>query len=131
MERENSWSGWVVFAGFLMIIRGVQEGISGMTALLKDTYYVVGKESLVVFDYTIWGWLHLLAGLFILWAGISLLYGSGWARLVAIMLASLSVIGNLLFIAAYPFWSIFAIVVDLLIIYGLTVHGSDDRIATA
>jgi hypothetical protein len=129
MERENSWSGWVVFAGFLMIIRGVFEGIAGLTALLKDSYYVVSANSLAVFDYTTWGWLHLAAGLFILWAGISLFYGSTWARLVAIFLASVALIGNLLFLPAYPLWSIFAIVVDLIIIYALTVHGDDDLAA--
>lgn len=125
MSQSNSWTGWIYFAGFLMIIRGLLEGVFGLVALLKDTYFVVGKESLVVFDYTTWGWLHLLAGLFILWAGMALINGSRWARLVAIFLAGISVIGNLLFINAYPFWSIFAVVVDLIIIYALTVHGDE------
>ena|SRR3990167_3300165 len=108
-----------------MIIRGLLEGVFGLVALLKDTYLVVGKESLVVFDYTTWGWLHLLAGLFILWAGMALINGSRWARVVAILLASVSVIGNLLYINTYPLWGIFAIVVDLIIIYALTVHGDE------
>lgn len=125
MSQSNNWTGWIYFAGFLMIIRGLLEGVFGLVALLKDTYFVVGKESLVVFDFTTWGWLHLLAGLFILWAGMALINGSRWARVVAIFLAGVSVIGNLLFINAYPFWSIFAVVVDLIIIYALTVHGDE------
>ncbi|OGL24862.1 hypothetical protein A2884_00920 [Candidatus Saccharibacteria bacterium RIFCSPHIGHO2_01_FULL_48_12] len=125
MERSNGWTGWVVFAGFLMVIRGIFEGITGLTALLKDSYYLVGSESLVVFDYTTWGWLHFLGGAFILWAGVALLNGANWARLVGIVLASVALIGNVLFIPAYPLWSIFAIVIDLIVIYALTVHGDE------
>src|SRR3990167_1477293 len=125
MDRGDNLSGWGAFAGFLMLIGGVVQGIAGLTALLKNTYFLVGEESLVVFDYTTWGWLHLGFGLFLLWAGAALLNGANWARVVAIVLASLSVIANLLFIGAYPLWSITVIVLDLLIIYGLTVKGGE------
>ena len=125
MGRDTNMTGWVAFAGFLMIIRGVLEGIAGLTALLKNDFYLATEESLVVFNYTTWGWVHLLGGLFLLWAGVSLIHGANWARLVGIILASLALIGNLLFITAFPLWSIFAIVVDLIIIYALTVRGDE------
>src|SRR3989344_1605662 len=125
MGRDTNMTGWVAFAGFLMIIRGVLEGIAGLTALLKSDFYLATEESLVVFDYTTWGWVHLLGGLFLLWAGVSLIHGANWARLVGIILASLALIGNLLFITAFPLWSIFAIVVDLIIIYALSVRGDE------
>jgi hypothetical protein len=128
MARSNSassWTGWIYFAGFLLILRGALEGIFGLVALLKDTYYVVAEESLVVFDYSTWGWLHLLAGLLVLWAGTALINGSSAARVVAIVLMGLTLIGNLLFISAYPFWGVFAVVVDLIILYALIVHGDE------
>lgn len=125
MGRDSNMTGWVAFAGFLLVIRGILEGISGLTALLKNSYYAVTEESLVVFDYTTWGWLHMLGGLFLLWVGVSLLNGANWARLIAIALASVALIGNLLFITAFPLWSIFAIVIDIIIIYALTVHGDE------
>ena len=125
MDRDNSWSGWVTFAGFLLAILGVMHGISGMVALLKPTYYLVGEQNLLAFSYTTWGWVHLLGGLFLLWTGVSLLNGANWARLVAIVLASFAVIVNLLFITTFPFWSIFATVVYLLVIYALTVRGNE------
>jgi len=108
-----------------MILRGILEGTFGLVALLKDSYYQVANESLVVFDFTTWGWLHLLAGLLVLWAGVALISGSLWGRLVGIVLVSLTLIGNLLFINAYPFWGIFAVVVDMIILYALIVHGDE------
>jgi len=122
MDRNNSIPGWAAFAGYLLAIVGVLHGISGFVALLKPNYYLVGEENLLAFSYTTWGWVHLLGGLLLLWTGVSLLNGANWARLVAIVLASFALIVNLLFITTYPFWSIFAIVVDMLIIYGLTVR---------
>lgn len=128
MSRNSgvtSWTGWIYFAGFLLIIRGLLEGVFGLVALLKNTYYVVAEESLVVFNYSTWGWLHLLLGLLVLWAGVALISGSLWARVIGIGLASLGVIANLLFISAYPLWGIFAVVVDLIILYALVVHGNE------
>ncbi len=118
-------TGWVAFAAILLIIRGILEGIAGLTALLKDNFYLVREESLLVFDFSTWGWINLGLGLFLLWTGVSLLHGANWARLVAITLAALALIANLLFITAYPFWSIIAVVLYSLIIYGLTVKGGD------
>ena len=47
------------------------------------------------------------------------------ARTVAVILAGLSAIANLLFIEAYPFWSIIVITVDILVIYAVTAHGRE------
>jgi hypothetical protein len=52
-----------------------------------------------------------------------------WARIIAIILAILSILSQLMFISAYPIWSIFAIVIDFVVIYALTVHGSEAMIA--
>jgi hypothetical protein len=52
------------------------------------------------------------------------------ARAVGILLAALSALANLVFIEAYPVWSIIIITVDVLVIYALTVHGRELRGST-
>lgn len=133
MARNNGndisgWVGWVYFAGFLMVVMGILQAIAGLTALLRNTYFLVGKSSLVVFNYTTWGWIHLILGIVILMAGTAVINGRFWGRLVAIFLAMISLIANFVFIAAYPWWSIIAIVIDVLIIYALTVHGNETEV---
>ena len=54
-----------------------------------------------------------------------MLAGNLAARTVAVLLAGLSAIANMLFIQAYPIWSIIVITVDVLVIYALTVHGRE------
>ena len=43
------------------------------------------------------------------------------------ILAGLSALVNLVFIEAYPIWSVLIITIDVLVIYALVVHGRELR----
>jgi hypothetical protein len=58
-------------------------------------------------------------------AGFGVLAGQVWARAVGVLMAVLAAVANLLFIPAYPIWSILMIVVCFLIIYALVAHGGE------
>ena len=49
-----------------------------------------------------------------------------WARVAAVVVALLSAISNLAFLAAYPIWYGLMIGLDILVIYAVTVHGGKD-----
>lgn len=124
-KQPTAWTGWVVFAGFMMIIMGVLQGISGLTALLNDQWLLVTKEHLIALDFTTWGWIHLLTGLLVLVAGFYVMHGAVWARTVGVILAMISLVANLAYVNTYPLWSLAVVVIDILIIYALTVHGGE------
>jgi len=126
--QVTGWVGWVYFAGFLMLLSGMFQSIMGLTALINDRFYTLVGGNLVVFDVTTWGWLHLIYGVIVLCAGVALFNGSLWARIVAILLALVGVVGQFAFLAAYPIWSIIAIAIGICIIYALTVHGGEVRV---
>jgi hypothetical protein len=122
----TGWSGWVVFAGVMMLMIGALHVIQGLVALFQDTYYLVGDEGLVVsVDYTTWGWVHLVLGAVVILAGLALLAGQMWARVVAVILAFGSALVNIAFVAAYPVWSLTVIAIDVLVIWAVTVHGRE------
>ena len=124
--EPTGWTGWIAFAATMMILLGTFQAIQGFVAIFDDGYYGVTESGLVVnVDYTVWGWTHLLLGVLIVIAGIGVLAGNLAARTVAVLLAGLSAIANMLFIEAYPIWSIIVITVDVLVIYALTVHGRE------
>jgi hypothetical protein len=126
--QTTGWVGWLVFAAVLMILLGAFHAIQGLIALFNSEYYLVGTHGLSVhLDYTTWGWVHLIAGIVVLVAGIGVLAGQIWARIVGILLAILSALANFAFIAAYPVWSCILIALDILIIYALAVHGRELR----
>lgn len=124
-KELSNWTGWVVFAGLMMILGGLFQAIAGLTALLRPEWYVVTSNHLLVFNYTAWGWIDLLVGAFILLAGFSVLHGSTWARVVGVILAILSAVGALASVSAYPIWSIAIITIDVLVIHALTVYGGE------
>ena len=124
----TGWVGWVIFAGIMMVMLGTLQAIEGLVALFKDTYFVVPRSGLVVsVDYTTWGWVHLLLGILVAAAGLGVMAGQMWARIVGILLALVSAVVNIAFLAANPVWSTILIAVDILVIYALTVHGKETK----
>jgi hypothetical protein len=126
LDGPTGWTAWVVFAGVIMAMVGTFHAVSGLVALLRDEYYVVRPSGLIVtVDYTAWGWVHLLLGALVAVAGVAVMTGQVWARVVGVVLAMLSATANLLFIAAYPLWSMIIIALDVVVIYALIVHGRE------
>ena len=124
--RSGWWTGWVVFAGIMMILLGAFNVIDVLVALFKDDYYLVGPRGLAVnVDFTAWGWVMLIMGIVAILAGFGVMAGRMWARIVGITLASLNAIVQLGFIAAFPLWSIIIITCDVLVIWALTAHGKE------
>jgi hypothetical protein len=130
-ETSAAWFAWVVFAGIIMIMIGSFHALAGFVALFEDEYYVTTSSGLVVdVDYTAWGWTHLILGTVLALAGIALFAGQMWARILAVIVAGLSAFANMVFMAAYPLWSIIIITMDVVVIYAVVVHGRAGRTLT-
>ena len=122
----TGWTGWIVFAGMMMIVLGTFHAFQGLVALFKDEYYLVSSKGLAVnVDFTTWGWVHLILGIVVALAGAALMAGQMWARVAAVFLAFLSAIVNVGFLAAYPVWSSLMIALDVLVIWAVIVHGGE------
>jgi hypothetical protein len=127
-SRATRWVGWIFFAACLMVLSGILDIIWGLVGLVRDEVFVSGpKGNVINLDYTTWGWINLIFGCVVLAAGLGLFAGSLWAYIVAVLLAVLSVVDNLLVIGAYPIWSTIVIALDVLVIYAITVHGNELR----
>ncbi len=63
-------------------------------------------------------------------AGVFVFAGQIWARTVGVIVALVSAVFNLGFLAAYPLWSLIMIALDVMVILALTVHGSDVKART-
>jgi len=117
--------GVIVTAAVFMILIGVFQAIQGLVALLNDTFYVVGAEYVFQFDVSTWGWIHLVLGLVAAFAGYGLLSGATWARVVAILMASVSIVANFMWMPYYPIWSLTVITFSAFAIWAVTAHGHD------
>jgi hypothetical protein len=125
-ERPTGWVAWLSFAGVLLVVVGLLQVMQGLAALVRDDFYVVSRRGLVIdLDYSVWGWTHLLLGVVAILTAAGILAGNTVARVVGVVLAMTSALVNLVFLPAYPWWSSLVIAFDVLVIYGLTVHGGE------
>ena len=129
--------GVILFAAIMMLMVGVFQALQGLIGIFENEFYVQTRNYLFQFDATTWGWIHLVLGLLVAFAGWGLLSGRTWARTAAIALtdaggvlprkAVLSAISNFLFIPYYPFWSLLIITLDIFVIWAVAAHGGDLR----
>lgn len=124
--QPTAWAGWVVFGAMMMILGGSFHAIAGLIALFDQGYYAVGSNRLIVqMDYAVWGWVHLVIGVVALATGVALMRAPMWARVMGVVVASVSAIVNIGFLAAAPLWATMIIALDVLVIYAITAHGRE------
>jgi hypothetical protein len=127
MARSSTWSGWIAFAGWLMVIIGVLDFFEGMIAVIRGQYFVLTANQIIVFNVRTWGWITLIWGVVVVLAGLGLLSGAGWARWFTIVVASVSILGQLGFVgsAQYPLWALTVLVLSFVVLYALIARWGD------
>jgi hypothetical protein len=120
-------SGWVLFAGIMILTVGVLNIIWGIAAIDRSGFFL--EDTRFIFsDLRTWGWIILILGGLQLAAAFSVWAGGSYGRWFGIASAVCNAIAALLSIPAYPFWSLAIFAVDILVIYGLAAYGGDRRI---
>ena len=123
-------SGWVTFASVLLLIGGTLNVIYGIAAI-GDSNFFVQDARYILSNLNTWGWIAVGIGLIQVIAAGSLWRGGLFGRIFGIGAASLSAIGALLSIPAYPFWSLAIFALDIVIIHQIAAHGTAGRGADA
>jgi hypothetical protein len=129
MARSSTWTGWISFAGWLMVIVGMIDFFEGLIALIRGSYYTITPNQIIVVDLTTWGWIMLLWGIVLTAVGLGLLSGQTWARWFAIVAGSINFIVQLGFVgsSAYPLWALTGQALTLVVLYALIVRWGDAR----
>jgi len=121
LERSH----WVAFAGIILMLSGLFDIINGFVAILDHGYYETTANHgnrLLIFNYTAWGWIWVATGIAQILASLGVLLGVRAARITGIVLASLCLVGQLMFLSTFPFWSLATMGMSVLVIYGLVVE---------
>lgn len=121
------YSGWIAFAGVMMVILGSLDAFWGLAAILNDEIVVVGGHGALIFDITTWGWIHLILGSVVALTGVGLITGNSAARVAGIFFVAVNAVAQIVWFPAAPLWTFLMIVIDTVIIYQLTVNWSADE----
>src|SRR5918996_5971711 len=121
LQRGVPGEGWALFAGVWFLVVGFFNVIAGIAGIAEDDLY--SDERLFFASLVFWGWVLLVIGALQVLTSWLILNRSATGQMLGILLAGLSIFAHLFWITAFPFWSVTAIVIAALVIYGLTVHG--------
>ena len=120
--------GRAVFAAILLLIAGTLNIIYGFGAV-GDAHFFVHNTTYVFSNLHTWGWITVILGVIEVVAGLSLLSGGTFGRVIGIVAASLGAIGALLSVGgAYPFWSLGVFALCVIVIHGLVVYGEPEPV---
>jgi hypothetical protein len=129
MASRAFWSGWIAFAAVVMIVMGALDFFQGLIAIIRDNYYVLTPEQIIVFDLTTWGWIMLIWGIVVALAGFALISGSGWARWFTIVVAGVNFIVQLGFVgsAQYTLWALTVLALNVVVLYALLARWGEAK----
>ena len=125
-NEKSSWAvGWTAFAGIMMVVLGLWWIIAGLVAIFEESFFIITEEWIFKFDVTAWGWIHLLLGLVVLFAGYGLFVAASWARVVGVIVAVIAGVIAFSWMPYYPVWGVLLVVASVAVIWAITVHGED------
>ena len=121
-DLDPKGSGWIVFAGAMLLLLGSVNTIHGIAAISNSKFFV-GDAKFVIADLKTWGWIIMLLGIGQLLAAFGVFANSRGAAWLGVGFAGLNAVAQLLWISSYPFLALALFALDVLVIYGLVVYG--------
>jgi hypothetical protein len=121
--RRDELTGWTMFAAVWLVMAGAFNVINGITAIHKSTYYV---NEMLFSSLSTWGWIILVFGIIQLLAGYLVFARNDAGNLLGVAAAVIAAVIWFFFLFASPFGAFLALILNGLVIYGLTI-GRDTR----
>jgi hypothetical protein len=130
-ENREAMSGWLTFAGVMLIVAGLFNFVDGLIAVADAAWFsrVTGRvvEPPIVQSLAAWGWVVMVLGLLATGAGIGVLFEATWARFTGVVLAGVNMLVQFGWLVHFPFWSLTMIAVDVIVIYALVAPSTRVR----
>jgi hypothetical protein len=125
---ERRGSGWIGFAGVMLIIVGALDIVNGLNAL--DHKKSLPSGALLYSNLETWGWIMLVWGIVVVLAGFLVFGRNQFGRWIGVLAASITMIVNMTWVFAYPIAALIDVFLAALVLYALIVYGGHDE-ATA
>jgi hypothetical protein len=121
--RRGRGTGWIVFAGIVMILAGGNMAINGLWALHASSQIEKSFGDTLLFSSSnldTWGWIYLIVGAVVLVAGITVFFRAAFGVWVGILAALVQVFFAFFWLFS-PYWpgALVIIALDMLVIYAL------------
>lgn len=126
-----SWAtGLARFAGLAMTLLGVLYIVTGTGALFQGTATAPGLVHVFSIDAVTWGWIHLVVGALVGLAGMAVITGMLWGRVIGTVLTAVAIGVSFLSLSHHPALSILGIMLGLAVIWALCVFDEEASAAS-
>jgi hypothetical protein len=126
---EERGSGWIAFAGIMLIIVGALDIVNGLWALDHKNSAGPVASQLMYANLETWGWIMLIWGIIVVIAGFLVFGRNQFGRWIGIIAAAIAMIVNMTWIVAFPLASLAVVFLSALVLYALIVYGGRDQAA--
>ncbi len=116
-------AGFTFLAAVLMIFSGLVTFFYGIVGIIQGSFFTTLPTYIFTIGPSGRGITELVLGALIFAAGVCLILGMMWARMVGVVLAVLTGIANFMFLPWYPVWSFIVIALNVFIIWALLTGG--------
>jgi hypothetical protein len=123
-EAEFEANGWLLFAGLMILFTGFWNIFEGILVFFRSGFF---SSNPVLFGLRTWAVIWIAFGVLEVAAAYGIMGGRSWARWFGVVIVGLSALAHMFAITAYPWWSLFILTIDLVILYGLLVHWGGAR----
>ena len=125
-DQPSKWAvGYAMFASVFLMMAGIFHVIAGLGGIFNDEIYAVTPNWVLQFDSTAWGWIHLVGGILVIMAALSIVKGHMYGRIIGTTAAVVSAVANFAWLPYKEWWGVLIIALDFGVIWALTVHGRD------
>jgi hypothetical protein len=116
--------GRTLFVAILLVIAGTLNIIYGIGAVSNAHFFA--NTQYVFSSLHTWGWITIIVGVIELGAGLSLMGGGAFGRVIGIIAATIGALESLLSIGGtHPWWSLAIFALCVFVLHGLIVYGED------
>ena len=122
--RRGRGTGWIVFAGIVMILAGGNMAINGLWALHASSQIEKSFGDTLLFSSSnldTWGWIYLIVGAVVVVAGFLVFFRVAFGMWIGIIAAIVQAFFAFFWIFS-PYWpaALVIIALDLVVIYALS-----------
>ena len=127
--RRGRGTGWIVFAGIVMILAGGNMAINGLWALHASSQVEKSFGDTLLFSSSnldTWGWIYLIVGAVVVIAGFAVFFRAAFGVWIGVIAAVVQAFFAFFWIFS-PYWpgALVIIALDLMVIYALGTTPAD------
>ena len=125
-HAQDRGDGLLIFAAVLLAVIGCFNLLDGIAAI-ASSHVFIGDARYVAGNLPAWGWAAAVLGAVQLLAAAGVRAGNQLARSFAVAVVGLNALAQMVFLPAYPFWSLVIIAADVVALWALCAYGSHEN----